>query len=389
MASSIYIHLPFCKTKCPYCDFASFAVANNYLSEDRSKYQEYIDALCKEIELRAPNNKQKDKQEIKTIFFGGGTPSVHNKEELAQVFKKLREHFVFADDIEVTLEANPGTIDKAKLEAFKGLGVNRISIGAQSFDAPLLEKLGRGHSLEDTYQVIQDIVDTNFESWSFDLIYGLPNQSLASWQDTVDKALSFNPLHISIYALSIEKGTPYGDIYKDSSHESLPQEEEVLAMYEYVHKKLEENKILRYEISNWAKQGHEAKHNLTYWNADEYYAFGLSAHGYLEGYRYSNTRDLAEYISTVNTKPKALLLGDENLNKRYINTAEKLEEQILLKMRLNNGLSLNSDAAKFLNKQSLELLLDQSFVEKFGDSIRLTTKGILVSNTVIANLIGD
>lgn len=375
-AKSIYIHLPFCKTKCPYCDFASFT------EQSKELHKNYLKTLIHEIEERVRISPPKAK--IKTVFFGGGTPSIHSSEEIELILNKLNSLFSFEDDPEITLEANPGTINLDKLKRFQDCGINRISIGVQSFDEKLLNKLGRGHSLADSYQAIEDIVKLKFSSWSLDLIYGLPGQTIGSWEDTIKEAIKYKAPHISAYALSIEKNTPYGKIYGDSSHQDLPIENDLVEMYKLVNKKLAEEQLHRYEISNWSKENHEAKHNLTYWNALEYYAFGLSAHGYTNGYRYSNTRDLSKYLEL--HKHKTDYIED---NKEFISKDENYEEQILLKMRLSSGISLNSDLSKMINKDELNKYLKAGFIEKISPDnvIKLSVDGALVSNKIIADLI--
>ncbi len=381
-AKSIYIHLPFCKTKCPYCDFASFADHN------KDRQEEYIEALVTEINFRMAGYKP-ESNNIQTIFFGGGTPSVHSAEQLQRILNTLKKYFSFAHDIEVTLEANPGTIDKSKLAEFKSIGINRISIGAQTFDPDLLIKLGRGHSIDDTLQVIANIQAVNFNSWSLDLIYGLPGQTLESWSKTLVQALSFDPPHISAYALSIEEKTPYGEIYKNSYHPDLPVEDSIVEMYQLTNDLLGKQGINRYEISNWSKPGHEAKHNLTYWYADEYYAFGLSAHGYIDSTRYKNTRDLPKYIEA---------FAEKNLESNFgynfalaepilIPESEKLEEKVLLGLRLTEGLEITEAISKFINKKNLSKNIDAGFLFFDNDRLKLTDRALMVSNTIISDLL--
>ena len=371
---SIYIHLPFCKTKCPYCDFASYA------NQDDKKLV-YIQALVKEICLRC-QEWNIEQQFIETIFFGGGTPSVHSRAELEMIFSALRQYFVFSNNIEISLEANPGTVDKIKFIEFQELGINRISIGAQTFDPELLIKLGRGHSVEDTYKTLEYLSGSGFGSWSFDLIYGLPGQTIESWVETLDIAMSYNPPHISAYALSIEAATPYGMIYQNSAHQDLPVEDDVLAMYALTQETLTNYGLKRYEISNWAHSGHEARHNLTYWNADEYYAFGLSAHGYVDSIRYANTRDLGAYI-------KALTVGNSQyqLSTHCISNEEKLEEKIMLNLRLDRGLLLTDAINKRINMDKLNLHINSGFIEYLDGRIKLSDKAIMLSNRIIADLL--
>ncbi len=372
---SIYIHLPFCKTKCPYCDFASYA------NKDDKKLA-YIQVLVREIESRC-SHWNVNGQQIETIFFGGGTPSVHNKQELEMIFKALKKHFQFSRDIEITLEANPGTVDKAKFAEFQELGINRISIGAQTFDTDLLTKLGRGHSVEDTYRTLEYLSASDFRSWSFDLIYGLPGQTLESWSKTLDIAMSYKPPHISAYALSIEANTPYGSIYRNSKHPDLPIEDDIVEMYDLTHKTLAVYGLKRYEISNWAHPGHEARHNLTYWYADEYYAFGLSAHGYVNSVRYANTRDLGEYIAQFEVGDCKFLEGENN----EIDAAEKLEEKIMLNLRLDNGLLLTDEINQRINTDKLNSHISSGFIESLDGRIKLSDKAIMLSNRIIADLL--
>lgn len=383
MAKSIYIHLPFCKTKCPYCDFASFADHN------KDRQEEYVEALVNEIDFRMVGYTPQSNI-IQTIFFGGGTPSVHSAKQIKKILDTLKKYFNFAADIEITLEANPGTIDKSKLAEFKFIGINRISIGAQTFDPDLLIKLGRGHSIEDTLQVIANIQAVNFNSWSLDLIYGLPGQTLESWSKTLLQALSFDPPHISAYALSIEEKTPYGDIYKNSYHPDLPIEDLIVEMYQLTNDLLGKQGINRYEISNWSKPGHEAKHNLTYWYADEYYAFGLSAHGYIDSTRYKNTRDLIKYMSDFIEKKSVNLAGfNFELAEEFISVPmqEKLEEKVLLGLRLAEGLEITESISNFINKKNLSKNIDAGFLFFDKDRLKLTEKALMLSNRVISDLL--
>lgn len=383
--TSIYIHLPFCKTKCPYCDFASFAFNPE---EQKLKRQSYIQALVKEIDLRCLEFfKSKERYPLKTIFFGGGTPSVHDAEELKLILDRIKIYFDFSEDIEITLEANPGTVNKQRLAQFKDIGINRISLGAQTFDEELLIKLGRGHSLDDTYQMISDLKDLKFKSWSFDLIYGLPKQSLESWAQTLDIGLSYEPPHISAYALSIEQNTPYGEIYKNSQHKDLPVEETIVEMYNLANHKFKEKNLYRYETSNWALAGHEAKHNLCYWLAEEYFAFGLSAHGYLNSIRYANTRDLDLYTKSLTEASSSTALEAILASSQKISPDESLEEEIMLKLRLEQGLSLRDEIKAKINTVKLDNLIKAGFFEISDTKLKLKDKGVLLSNRLIAEIL--
>lgn len=403
---SIYIHIPFCKTKCPYCDFASFADSDysaNLSKKLRPKYLEYVELLNSEIDFRLNDSnfsqslKGEDqfsrgpfeKSKVETIYFGGGTPSILSAEEFALIFDKLREHFLFDKSTEITLEANPGTVCRDKLSSFRDLGINRISLGVQSFDPELLEKLGRGHSLEDSYQAIEDIKSLDFNSWSLDLIYGLPRQNMESWEASVQEALKLEPPHISIYALSIEEGTPYHAFYASPENESLgnkfadlPQEESVVEMYHLANHSLEEAGLTRYEISNWAEPSHESRHNLTYWLCEEYYAFGLGAHGYLNSQRYANTKNYQDYLKYAKKG-----LFEEISSREMIDSNENLREQIMLKLRLKTGLFLDENIKNLLDLDKLRFFIDEGFIREFGSVISLSDEGLMVSNKLIAGII--
>lgn len=370
-ARSAYIHLPFCKTKCPYCDFASEAISP---VEHSKKSTKYIDSLLEELEQRKPNLRGV----LDTIYFGGGTPSLEQPEGIAKIITKLSDYYDIASDAEITLEANPGTVDKAKLLEFRAIGINRISVGAQTFDEGLLQKLGRGHSLADTDRVLRDIAAIDFNSWSLDLIYGLPGQTIESWQATLDRALEYQPPHISAYALSIEPTTPYGAYYKNSKHPELPVEDDVATMYEITTEFLAKAGLPRYEISNWAKPGHESRHNLCYWLADEYLAVGVGAHGFLDSRRYANPKNLNDYYALDFTKQETI----------EINAQETLVEKILLGLRLERGIDLIESYKPYIRETKLNEFIAAGLVKQQGNSnIKLTDRGILLSNRVIAELI--
>jgi oxygen-independent coproporphyrinogen III oxidase len=382
--SSLYIHLPFCKTKCPYCDFASFTDRNT------DQYKSYFQALENEIHLRCQNFSKK--QILKTIFFGGGTPSIHEASELEPIFETLAQYFIFDSDTEITLEANPGTVNKRKLENFKMIGINRLSLGVQTFSDELISYLARGHSVAEAKEIIELVKEIGFNSWSIDLIYGLPHQSMDQWKASIDEALSFNPPHVSSYALSIEANTPFGEIYKNSEHKDLPQEESVVKMYMYLNKILEQNNIERYEISNWAKRGHEARHNMCYWLANEYYAFGLSAHGFIDKKRYANTRDLHSYLmkfsNSLNVNQSTdefTVLEDEIIE--IVDIDKSLEEEIFLKLRLKEGLLISEKLEEKINTMKLKSFIDQGFIEDKKGRIILTDDALMISNKIIFELI--
>ncbi len=372
-AKSIYIHLPFCKTKCPYCDFTSFA---GKFEKDKNQY---LQTLLNEIEQRGQVWIKKPPIIIETIFFGGGTPSIHSATELKSILDKLKEFFTWdQESVEITIECNPGTIDIAKLKEFQDIGINRISLGVQTFEPTLLHSLGRGHTVEDSISIIEAIKQCSFKSWSLDLIYGLAGQTLDICEQDISTAIKLQPKHISAYALSIESNTPFGKIYQNSSHPDLPYEDDVVRMYEKIDSNLRDNAFERYEISNWAQVGHRCKHNLTYWQALEYFAFGISAHGYINSYRYANSKDLQEYS---NSPAKSSV-------EELIDPVEKIREEIILKLRLADGLELNSMVNTQLRVDKLDYFIKTGYLETLQNSnIRLTNRAMMVSNRIIRDLI--
>lgn len=383
MSMFCYIHLPFCKTKCPYCDFASFT------DREDDKYQKYFKALINEIDFRS--SKLSSRAKLKTIYFGGGTPSIHEAKDIKKVLDALRVYYDFDESIEITLETNPGTVDKSKLESFLAVGVNRISLGVQTFSEELIGYLARGHNVTDAIEAIKTIKTIGFNSWSLDLIYGLPHQSIEDFSNSIDLALSFDPPHISSYALSIEPQTPFGSIYKDSSHKDLPSEDRVVDMYFLLNKKLESYGLERYEISNWAKASHESKHNLCYWQACEYYAFGLSAHGFVDKKRYANTRNLEEYqkrfldSNLFQTEPGFQVLGDEIIE--IIDEEKSIEEQIFLNLRLKQGLTLTDKLEEKINMSKLNSFCEQGYLSLESKKLSLNEKALMISNKIIFELI--
>lgn len=393
-ARSVYIHLPFCKSICPYCDFASYA---NKSAEMKATY---LAALKTEIRAVGEllgnifcNGGAESASEftIDTVFFGGGTPSIHSAKEIEGILNVLKEYVVFSDDVEINLEANPGTVDLEKLQAFKDIGINRLSIGAQTFNQDILSKLARGHTVEETFEIIDLIKKVNFKSWSFDLIYGLPHQSLDDWKSTLELALEKGSPHLSAYALSIEPITPFGSIYGSPEHPDLAGEEALAEMYEVCNQMLKEKGLNRYEVSNWAKDGHESRHNLCYWKADEYLAFGLSAHGYLRGYRFAHTRNIEEYIrlftQPVDIIQKALGTGTIYEDYKFIGKKEALEEEIMLGLRLSTGLEKRNEILNLLNREKINTLISKGFILEYPDRFTLSEKGYFLSNGVISYIL--
>ena len=276
-ALSAYVHLPFCRRKCFYCDFPVVALGKE--SSGTTQFESYVNVLCKEIRSYAAVDGRRREEEavagepLKTVFFGGGTPSLIPPAELERVLATIEETFGIDSNAEISMEADPGTFDRQKLSDFVGLGVNRLSMGVQSFDSKLLELCGRSHSLEDVYQAIEDMHAVSPPSWSMDLMFGLPHQNRETWQNTLEQAIEAEPDHISCYDLQIEDGTPFAKWY-DVGLKPLPEEDTGAEFFKLASEALSRSGYLHYEISNYAKKGHESKHNITYWHNKPFYAFG-------------------------------------------------------------------------------------------------------------------
>ena len=372
MSKSIYIHIPFCKTKCPYCDFASWA-HKEYLVDD------YFDALLKEIQTKceAYKNLTGVRESIKSIFLGGGTPSLVAPTYYRRLFDELRKHFDIKNDCETTLELNPGTAREDFLYGYRELGVNRISIGVQSFSEAVLETLGRKHSVQDTIDTISKVQKTGFTNYSFDLIYGVPEMTKEIWNDTLRQTLDFNPKHISSYSLTVEPNTPFMHTYNNPS--LLPSDDFVSSLYFNACSLFKRNDFVHYEVSNFAKAGYESGHNINYWLGDDFYAFGNGAHRYLNGLRTSNLRSIEAYIN------------NPNLENIIEVTHSNYFEKMMLNSRLNEGLDMDliKQASKKNReelKQTLEGLFNEGYIELSKNKVHLTDKGLFVNNEILLKL---
>jgi len=381
MIHNLYIHIPFCIKKCLYCDFYS-------VSYDESLAEYYIDSLCKEINLR-----KNCCNLLKTIYIGGGTPSVLNIKSLIKLLEYLQNSFNFAHDIEITTEINPGTIDEAKAQTLVILGVNRFSIGVQSFNNEELKFLGRIHNSADALRTIKTLRKYGVNNLSIDLIYGIPGQKIESWEKSLNKAINLSPDHISAYELTLEENTVLYKIMKSSakrnkSNLSLPDEDNIIDMYNYTIDYLATNYYYQYEISNFAKIGFKCLHNLNYWDRGEYIGLGAGAHSFIDGIRKKNVADINKYIHSL----KSDIIPETEIFK--ITKGEALKEFIFLGLRKTEGIKLdNSFLAIMGNKnkginfiECLRELIDSGYLEFQGNYLKLTRKGITVSNTIFVKL---
>lgn len=365
----VYIHIPFCKQKCYYCDFVSFDGIEQL-------QEEYINCLIKEIEYFLKENRN---IEISTIYIGGGTPSYVDSKYIEKVLSK----FNINKKIEITIEVNPGTVNKEKLELYKKIGINRLSIGLQSTNNKLLKQIGRIHNYNDFLKTYKIANETQFKNINVDLMIGLPNQTIKDIKDSLDIVIGLKMQHISVYSLIIEENTKLSEML-EKKQIILPNEETERNMYWYVKNYLELNGFKHYEISNFSKQGFESKHNLDCWNQKEYIGFGLAAHSYMDGVRFSNITKLEEYINNCN-------LGDFKKNliiQEKQNLFDMKKEYMLLGLRKIDGVNILSFKNKFaenpifLFRKELNKLVKDNLITIDGDIIKLTNRGIDLANLV-------
>jgi putative coproporphyrinogen dehydrogenase len=377
----LYIHIPFCKQKCSYCDFCSYANKESFIKR-------YIQCVLKEIIEVGNNNKidfengKDDLFSVKTIYIGGGTPSLIESKYIVQIMEEIKSNFELDENAEITIEVNPGTVTLEKLEDYNKVGINRLSIGLQSTHEHLLKEIGRIHTYLDFLDTFRFAREAGFENINVDLMIGLPNQTLAEVQDSIEEIVSMEPEHISVYSLILEEGTPL--FKKVEEGLELPDEELERKMYWNVKRILEANGYNHYEISNFAKQGYESKHNLDCWNQKEYIGFGIAAHSYTNGIRYSNIENLEQYIKNYEEDKT-----EENLvfhEKQDMEAMQK--EYMLLGLRKIDGVSIQEFKIKFvanpvfLYHSELEKLVNEELLEIDGDMIKLTNKGLDLANIV-------
>lgn len=366
-AVGLYLHIPFCARKCHYCDFNS-GPAGSALRE------QYIEALLNEIRSSPWGGYQ-----ALTLFLGGGTPSELSTSQLEDLLTALRTSFQFRDDAECTIECNPGSVDRESFERMRQLGLNRISLGVQSFNDQRLQELGRIHSSAEAHQAYLDARAAGFENISLDLIFSLPDQILAEWEADLEKALEMEPDHLSLYHLTLEPGT---DFWNWRNRLCLPDEETGAAMYERAIELCEQSGFEQYEISNFARPGFRSRHNQLYWSNRPYLGFGVSAASYYAGVRWSNTANWSRYIEGSRTDSIPLSSCEA------LPGAQAIAEEIMLRLRTTEGFSLPSLSERYrqdvwsLFEEPIQLLTRHGLLTRENDSIRLTRKGLLLANEV-------
>lgn len=369
----IYVHIPFCMSKCIYCDFNSFAKKDECI-------ELYIKSLIKEIEEYAKVNKD---ILVKTIYIGGGTPSYIKEKYIKEIINTIKQNFEIIKDAEITIEVNPGTVNKRKMECYYKSGINRLSIGLQSSNDKLLKLIGRVHKFEDFLETVRIAQAVGFTNINADCMIGLPTQNIYDIEETLNVLINLRLTHISVYSLIIEPNTPI-EKKINSGELKLPDEEIERYMYWFAKRKLEENGYLHYEISNFAKPLFRSKHNLDCWNQKEYKGFGISASSYENGVRYTNIEKIDTYIQNIeNGDIKANSIIEEKQDKEAM-----MKEYMLLGLRKITGVDINEFIKKFaispLYKFNKEItkLLREGLIEVNEHSIRLSKKGLDLANIV-------
>jgi putative oxygen-independent coproporphyrinogen III oxidase len=383
--ASLYLHIPFCHTRCHYCDFNTYAGI-------LPLREPYVRALLGEIALAGNMAAQADGslRRSRTIFFGGGTPSLLSVTQIARLLDACRTHFAVDAGAEITLEANPGTLDREQLVGLRAAGINRLSMGAQSFDAQLLATLGRIHTPEEITQAVEYAREAGFGSINIDFMFGLPNQTMGHWQETLEKAVALRPEHLSLYSLIIEEGTPFYSWVHEGR--ITPGDEDLCAdMYEYADDFLHSAGYENYEISNWALPGHQSRHNLTYWQNLPYIGMGAGAYSSFGGRRFSNVRDPNEYIRILKTGQ----IAENAAETEQVGRAQEMSETAFLALRTAQGLHLPTFERRFAEPFSnfagnrLQRVAEAGLLEQENGWLRLSKRGRLLGNEVFLRLLPD
>ncbi len=396
--SAAYVHIPFCRRRCYYCDFPVSVVGDRAHGGNSKTIEQYVKVLCQEIDLAPVLG-----ESLQTVFFGGGTPSLLSVEQLGAILGTLDRRLGIAPDAEISMEIDPGTFDREQLQGYKAAGINRVSLGVQAFQQPLLEVCGRSHSSEDIFAAVELIQQVRVPEFSLDLISGLPHQTLSQWQSSLAAAVAIAPTHISVYDLTIEPVTAFGRYYQPGS-QPLPEDETTAEMYRLARQVLTSGGYQHYEISNYAQPGHQCRHNRVYWENRPYYGFGMGAASYVRGQRFTRPRKRGEYYQWVEQ-----LIADGGAIACPLSTpADVLSETLMLGLRLAEGLSLLSLRRQFGEEivgqiwQCLQPYYSQGWVEILGENLAVVSdferlpesgrirlsdpEGFLFSNTILATL---
>lgn len=375
---SLYFHIPFCARKCAYCDFLSFEHKNDLIKS-------YLIALRQEI---VSYEELLQNYEIKTIYIGGGTPSLMTEVQTENIMEQINKSFHIASSAEITIECNPGTLTKEKLLSYKALGINRISIGLQSTEDEELKSLGRIHTLKEFESNFHTMREIGYDNINVDMIFGLPNQTIKSWRKSLEYIKALDPEHISLYGLIIEEGTAFHKRFVQNQS-PLPNEEEERQMYWEAHRELIDVGYCHYEISNYSKENYMSRHNTVYWTMEEYIGMGLGASSYFQGMRKDNLRDLQKYIHIGGDLKKL------HAQVHPVTVKEKKEEFLFLGLRLLKGIDRRIYKKMFSEEieksygDSLDELAKEGLIQNKDSFIFLTKKGIDLSNYVFTKFLLD
>lgn len=369
----LYLHIPFCASKCVYCDFASYP-------HRETAWEPYLRALCGEM---ASWRERMEGHEVISVFLGGGTPSLLSEAQIARLLESAASQFRISPDAEITMEANPGTLTLPKLRACRAAGVNRLSFGVQAMDDRLLRRLGRIHTVREAVDAVEMARAAGFDNVSLDLMYALPGQSRADWRSTLRDAVALEPEHISAYSLIVEEGTPLARQVARGEAE-LPDEDAAVDMHREAVHFLSEAGYERYEISNYARPGRACRHNIIYWERGEYLGLGCAAHSLVGETRFENPRDLDRYLA-----------GERQLNVEHIDRQEAMEEMLMLATRMCRGMNLADYRRQFgedflrTRMRMLERLRKMGLVEWSADFLWLTERGLELQNAVVVELLEE
>lgn len=380
---SLYLHIPYCMSKCPYCDFNSHVV-------EEIPEAGYVDALVRELEHYGEMDDWRGRT-VQSIFFGGGTPSTFRPQSIGKVLAWVAATFPINLDCEITLEANPGTVDRRNFSGYRDAGVNRISVGVQSFHPKLLKFLGRAHSVADARSALRTVREAGFENFSFDLIYANPEQTLSELEADLNAALEFQPPHLSAYNLTFEEGTPFHHEYRAGRMRPLHEDAEV-AMAELIERKLAAAGLHRYEISNYARRGWHSRHNVNYWRSGDYLGLGAGAHSYRactdrapEARRWSNEKNPGRYMARAAESGKAVVTTET------VDSQTAAGEFLFLGLRMTEGIVVSKFVERF-DKPPLDFFpqirhwIEGDLLEETAGHLRLSARGLLVANSIFVEL---
>lgn len=368
---AVYVHVPFCEQICHYCDFNKVFLKGQPIDE-------YIEICVEEMKNTV---KQFPHQQVKTVYVGGGTPTALTAKQLERLLAGINDYFSPVVDAEFTVEVNPGSVTKEKLEVLKSAGVNRLSIGVQAFQNDLLKKIGRTHQENDIYKTIESARNHGFKNISIDLMFGLPGQTVEMFKETLNKALKLEIPHFSAYSLKVEEKTVFHQLLRKGQL-LLPSEDAEVEMYEILINDLKSNGYNHYEISNFGHPGYESEHNLIYWNNQEYYGIGAGAHGYVQGKREANAGPIKKYMKLVQDNGRSVF------ESHSVTEKEKIEEQMFMGLRKIEGVSITEFVNRFqitpeeIFGEKLKQLQHRGLIKVGADRIKLTHQGLFIANEV-------